>query len=408
MASGLARSGQLGSYVTSMTESIGGSLGLATRAPGFLGAKARAVLSRRPLPGGVSGKDVVHRGMPFDFGAAALIRLTPSRLSRRVAFPAHAAFSWRMDRAMARLVSDRNGAVIGSWGSCARTFERARDLGIPRWLQYPIAHHQYAARLLAQEAELQPEFADTLQFESLPRRLRLRLEREIELADRIFVYCSFHRESFLGAGVPSEKLVEIPLGVDLELFEPTDRSEDGVFRVTFVGQIGQRKGLSYLLDGFGQARIPNSELALIGRPIGSDLTWRNRARVRHEPHQPRSALPELYGRTDVFVLPSLVEGFGLTALEAMSCGRPVIVSEHTFGQDLVEDGVNGFVVPIRDAGAIAERLELLSAQPAERARMGMAARRTAQRYSWEVFGDRVAAALSSPTFSESAPSSPRA
>jgi hypothetical protein len=135
--------------------------------------------------------------MAFDFGAAALIRLTPSRFSRRVTFPAYAAFHWRMDRAMARLISGRTGAVIGSWGSCARTFERARDLGIPTWLQYPIAHHEYAARLLAQEADLQPQFADTLQFNSLPRQLRLRIEKEIELADRIIVYCSFHRESFL-------------------------------------------------------------------------------------------------------------------------------------------------------------------------------------------------------------------
>src|SRR3954453_8980060 len=221
MASGLARSGQLGRYVTSITESIGGSLGLVTKSPGFPGAKARAVLARRPLPAGVSDHHVVHRGMAFDFGAAALIRLTPSRFSRRVTFPAYAAFNWRMDQAMARLISKETEAVIGSWGSCTRTFEHARDLGIPTLLQYPTAHHEYAARLLAEEADLQPEFSETLQFDSLPRRLKVRLEREIELADRIVVYCSFHRQSFLSAGVPAEKLIEIPLGVDLELFKPT-------------------------------------------------------------------------------------------------------------------------------------------------------------------------------------------
>jgi glycosyltransferase involved in cell wall biosynthesis len=275
-------------------------------------------------------------------------------------------------------------------------------------LQYPIAHHRYGASLLAEEATLQPEFAHTLEFDSLPKRLRLRIEREIELADRILVYCAFHRETFLSSGVSAEKLIEIPLGVDLELFQPTPRSRDDTFRVTFVGQIGQRKGLSYLLDAFERARIPGkSELSLVGRPIGGDGIWRDRPGVRHQPHQPRSALPEVYGRSDVFVLPSLVEGFGLTALEAMACGKPVIVSDHTFGGDVVEDGVNGFVVPIRDPGAIAERLEVLSSDVAGRERMGRAARETAQSYSWEAFGDRVAQALAMPRVSESAPSIPR-
>src|SRR4029077_855471 len=165
--------------------------------------------------------------------------------------------------------------------------------------------------------------------------------------------------------------------------------------VTFVGQIGQRKGLSYLLDGFEAAGIPQSELLLVGRPIGGTATWRNLENVRHLPQQPRSALPEVYGRTDVFVLPSLVEGFGLTPLEAMSCGKPVIVSDHTFGRDVIEDGVNGFVVPIRDSEAIADRLKLLGSDPTYRSRMGEAARRTAEGYSWATFGDRVADAVAS-------------
>jgi starch synthase len=400
IAGGLGRAGLLAAYVTSITESVGGSLGLAGRVPGPLGARMRDILSRRPVPEGVAPERLVHRATAFDLGAAGLIRLTPPALSRRIAFPAYAAFHRRLDLALRRQVTERAGAVISSYGSCLRTFKRAHELDVPTMLLYPIAHHRYAAKLLGEEAHLSPDFANTLQFESLPNRLRMRMEREIELAERVVVYSSFHRRTFLSEGVPEEKLIEIPLGVDSEMFRPAPRDEDGVFRVTFVGQIGQRKGLSYLLDGFRRAAIPRSELLLVGRPIGSTAQWDGLSHVRHLPAQPRSRLPEIYARSDVFVLPSLIEGFPLTALEAMSSGRPAIVSNHTFGGDVVNDGANGFVIPIRDPDAIAERLRLLSEDPDERDRMGNAARSTAEQYTWEKFGDRVAEAAGRLTVSD--------
>jgi len=102
----------------------------------------------------------------------------------------------------------------------------------------------------------------------------------------------------------------------------------------------------------------------------------------------QSYLGNLLGAMDVFVLPSLVEGFGLTALEAMSCGVPVIVSENTFGSDVVSDGQNGYVVPIRDVEAIVDRLRLLASDEALRTTMGANARATAEQYSWDAFGRR--------------------
>jgi glycosyltransferase involved in cell wall biosynthesis len=159
--------------------------------------------------------------------------------------------------------------------------------------------------------------------------------------------------------------------------------------VLFVGQITQRKGISYLIDAFRKLGIPRSELILVGQVCGSSRAWTGTQGVRHIPHVPRSLLPQLYATASVFVLPSIIEGFGLTALEAMACGLPVILSDHTFGTDLIEDGIDGYVVPIRDSDAIADRLRLLHNRPALAKRMGAAARRKAEQFSWTRYGDRI-------------------
>jgi glycosyltransferase involved in cell wall biosynthesis len=97
----------------------------------------------------------------------------------------------------------------------------------------------------------------------------------------------------------------------------------------------------------------------------------------------------VYADADVYVLPSIVEGFPMTALEAMASGLPVIVSEHTFGSDVITDGVDGYIVPIRDSEAIADRLRYLHDHPSERQRIGAAARRRAEHFSWERYGEQV-------------------
>jgi glycosyltransferase involved in cell wall biosynthesis len=189
-------------------------------------------------------------------------------------------------------------------------------------------------------------------------------------------------------------MVVTPLGVDLDLFRPIPvERADAEFRVLFVGQIGQRKGLSYLLDAARASTIPELRLQLLGAPVGSTERWSPLPFVDHLAHRPRWELPAAYAQADVFVLPSLIEGFPQTALEAMACGLPVIVSEHTFGDDVVEHGKNGYVVPIRDPDAIAECLRALHGNPKLRHEMGAAARRRAEDFGWERYKAQVGSEL---------------
>ena len=89
--------------------------------------------------------------------------------------------------------------------------------------------------------------------------------------------------------------------------------------------------------------------------------------------------------SDVLVLPSLGEGFGLVVTEALACGLPVIVTPNVGASDLVHDGQEGFVVPVRSADLIAERLQTLCLDRKLLAAMSRHAQASAEKHSWESY-----------------------
>jgi glycosyltransferase involved in cell wall biosynthesis len=91
----------------------------------------------------------------------------------------------------------------------------------------------------------------------------------------------------------------------------------------------------------------------------------------------------LFSRCSVLVAPSVTEGFGICVLEAMAHGRPVIVSEGAGAADVVDDDVNGFVVPRRNPDAIADRIMQLKNSPDLALEMGLQAREKAMQYTWD-------------------------
>ena len=91
-----------------------------------------------------------------------------------------------------------------------------------------------------------------------------------------------------------------------------------------------------------------------------------------------------YQQADIFVFPSIEEGSALVTYEAMACGLPVVTTPNA--GSLVRDGVEGFIVPIRDPDALAERVERLRADARLRQEMGRAARMRAEEFTWEQHG----------------------
>ncbi len=286
--------------------------------------------------------------------------------------------------------------VIGQYGGCLETFRRARVLYGASVLDYPIARVDAGLKILAEEAELRPEFADSLAASAVKPEHIERVAAEVDLATRIVVGSRFAAASFAGV-VPPERVSVVPYGVDVSAFRPrVGPPREGPLQVLFAGQISQRKGIAYLLDAVALLDPDQFELTMAGAIVGSGRAVREHAqRHRHIGSTLPRDMAQVYQAADVLVLPSLLEGSALVVLEAMATGIPVIVTPNT-GADAVRDGIDGYVVPVRSPEAIADRLGRLRNDPALRARMGAAARMRAQEFSWDAFygGFRSALGLS--------------
>ena len=227
---------------------------------------------------------------------------------------------------------------------------------------------------------------------------------EYEECDVIFVPSRFVQRSFIDRGVAEEKLRVVPYGVDLEMFRPA-RKDDKVFRIIYVGEISVRKGIHYLLEAASRFSEKEVEVWLIGAalPEAQVLLKRYAGRFRHFGVIPRAELYRYYSQGSVFVIASIEEGLALVQAQAMACGLPVIATTNTGAEDLFSDGVEGFIVPIRDSDAIAERIAQLLSRPDDREMMAQAAlKRVAAIGGWDSYGHKVLSAYASGLISKAA------
>lgn len=210
-------------------------------------------------------------------------------------------------------------------------------------------------------------------------------------ADAITVPSGFALRSFVEMGVPAEKIHVIPYGVRLEAFRPaTEPPEAGAFEVLFAGGAGLRKGVPYLLEAFARLRHPRKRLWVAGavQPDLKDVLGRLPTEgVEFLGPLDRAALVERMQRSHLLALPSIEEGFGLVIPEAMACGCPVLCSENTGGADMIADGREGFVTPVRDVEAMAERMQRLADDADLQATMREAALERVRRVGgWTEYG----------------------
>lgn len=360
----------------------------------FIGNRVKREFQRRSMPAGLTRVDIELPAASLEFFIAALPRLLPATRRSRFIVRLQDIRGRILSRAAAKQV-DNADAVVAFHDTAVEAFEQAGTSGVLRILDFPSAHPRFTAQLVSEEAVLHPESTSTLVVKRPDFHLR-RMEREISLADFILVPSEYVKETFVQFGVPEYKLVIIPYGANVTKFSPRlHPPKEDSFKVLFAGRIEQLKGLSYLLEGYRQFHKPDSSLILAGAmPSDTRMLIPYDGLYQHAGHLHPADMPEFYRQGSVFVLPSLIEGWGFVVLEAMASGIPVIVTS-TGPAQIVRNGIDGFTVPIRDPSAIADRLEILYRDPALRLEMGRSARERALEFTWDRYGSEVVSFLRS-------------
>lgn len=252
--------------------------------------------------------------------------------------------------------------------------------------------------------------------------IRIQVEEElVHDSNRIVAATPLEREQLVELyGADVNKIIVIPLGVDLALFKPIPRSEamkaiglelpENHRLILFVGRLDPLKGLDSLfkamckLTELEPTLAKNLCLTVIGGDVDEDQANLSSElecleKLKEEVgmkdliaflgSRAQDMLPYYYSSAEVCVVPSHYESFGLVALEAMACGTPVIASRVGGLQHTIEDGETGFLVPAGDPDALAEKLRLILLDHELRTRLAMRARQRAQTYTWQSVADHI-------------------
>jgi glycosyltransferase involved in cell wall biosynthesis len=288
------------------------------------------------------------------------------------------------DRRVARALPAAD-VFQGATGQCLASLRAARRRGCRTALDVVTTHIDFFGEHMDRECArygVRP---------ALGRAMRERIRQEYREADVVRVMSRVARQTFLDRGFPEERLVVATPPFALAEF-PQAEFRQPVFRVCFVGLLEPWKGFHYLIEAFQAAALQESELVLWGgsgsRPVSRYLQERvaQNSNIIIRPAEVRQVgYGPVYGEATVFVHPSLSDGFGYVVGEAMASGLPVIVTSSSGAADLVREGVNGYVVPPADAGAICDRLKHLARNPALVRAMGAAARDVAGALTPEAF-----------------------
>jgi alpha-maltose-1-phosphate synthase len=296
-----------------------------------------------------------------------------------------------LDREVARSLDSKNTAAVYCYEDGAlESFRSAERLGIRRIYDLPIGYWRAARRILSEEAGRRPEWAATIGGLRDSEEKLERKDEELRLAERIVVASSFTAQTLKECPFPLAPVTVIPYGADEPVGEPLPVRRDGPLRVLFVGSLSQRKGIAEVFESVA-AMGRHAALTVIGRKTGAPCKPLDEAlaRCRWIPSLPRERILEEMRGHDALLFPSLFEGFGLVVTEALSQGLPVITTTHTCGPDVIEDGVEGFLVPVSNAGAITEKLECLDRDRSRIEAMREAAMKKARSLAWADYRRRI-------------------
>lgn len=279
---------------------------------------------------------------------------------------------------------------IGWSGMSLHTIRQAKKAGKKTIVERGSSHILYQNKILHQEYK---KFG--IDFHINQQVIEKEL-KEYEEADYIAVPSLFVKNSFLEYGFNEKKLFHNPYGTSFSLkhqatnFKPNNTNNK--FKILYLGSINIRKGLIYLFEALQDLNISRDlyEVWFIGQ-VTDEMketiekyqfdNWKFFGHVNHY------ELPQYLSVCDVGIQPSNEEGLSMVMAQMLSCGVPVIATTNTGGQDIINNDINGFIIPIRSPQHIKEKIEYLYNNPPILAAM-KAATQVQKDLSWNAYGNR--------------------
>ncbi len=310
-------------------------------------------------------------------------------------------------------------AVYAYEDAGAATLSTARRRGLTTFLELPTLHCRTVHRWHLQEAQRNPAYRPMLGGLNEPAWKLRRKRIELEAADWIVVASTLVRDSCLEAGILPGRLLVIPYGApvdnppaptvsaqELPAQNPSEQSAAGISPqvgpatasigraaeperrpiALYVGRLTPAKGIHDLVAAWTTLALPGAELQLAGMcDYPSSWVEALPPSVRWLGSLPQAELAQRYAEARLFVFPSLIDGYSLAVLEAMASGLPVLLSDRCGNRDLIQQGVNGWVVPAADPAALATQLGQVLRDPSLCRRVGEAARASVAGYGWQAY-----------------------
>lgn len=303
------------------------------------------------------------------------------------------------DRWVAGKLKPGSKVFIGWSGMSLHSIRRAKELGMITILERGSSHIEIQHEILQDEYT---RFGK--KFSIHPSVIKKEL-LEYEEADYIAVPSTFVKDSFIKKGISEKKIFLNPYGANRSFIRKTQAVRDSraKFRIVYMGTLSIRKGLIYLFQALASLQIPEKdfEVVFLGS-IESDMkptiAKYKKSNWRFVGHVDYYSLPDYLVKCDIGIQPSLEEGLSMVIPQMMACGVPVVITPNTGGQNIIRDGENGLVVPVRDPAAIADKLEWAFHHPDLLKEMKeKASDSISNEFTWDAYGNRYSSFLQSIT-----------
>lgn len=272
-------------------------------------------------------------------------------------------------------------------------FKLLKNNNYMRILDMSSAAAPYVRKILLKELEEgKQEYKKSLKekMKSYTQKSYKNYRQELKDTDYFLVPSGFVKKSLLYCGIEEEKILLVPYGVDLDMFKQKEYkalTKEDKINFSFVGRAEAAKGFYYLIKAFKELKDLNVTLNVVGgipdkdREILKDIE--EMKNVVYHGIKTKSEMNEIYKKSDVYIMPSLYEGFSLTLFESMASGLPVIATKNTGAEGVINDFKEGFVIDSASTKQLKEKILWFYNNRDKIPEMGKNARKLAERFTWE-------------------------